>query len=270
MAGAFRGGIINRGLKMKKKKTMSNKWFLILEGALLLLSGFFAFALIGYICMSLVFLAAALLVGVYKLIELFSRKRPKQAQSLKTALSAAVYLALALFFAIEIPIIAAAKTDREPEVPYLIVLGAGVNGRQPSLSLLNRLNAALDYLEAYPQARAVLSGGQGPGEDISEARCMYDWLSEKGIEKNRLILEEKSSSTYENLKFSLGKIQDEGGVPSKPVALVSSEYHLYRAKYMAGQLGAEALGVAAKTTKPVLMVNYFIREAAAVLAMWIM
>ncbi|NLV86199.1 MAG: YdcF family protein [Clostridiales bacterium] len=255
---------------MKKKKTMNNTGFLILEGALLLLSGFFAFGLIGYITMALVFLAAALLVGVYRLIELFSRKRPKQAQSLKTALTAAVYLALALFFAIEIPIIAGAKTDREPEAPYLIVLGAGVNGRQPSLSLLNRLNAALDYLETYPEARAVLSGGQGAGEDISEAKCMFDWLKGKGIEKERLILEAKSSSTYENLKFSLDIIKDEGGDPSGPTALVSSEYHLYRAKYMAGELGAEPLGVAAETTKPLLKVNYFIREAAAVLAMWIM
>ncbi len=270
MAGAFRRGIIYRGQKMKKKKTMSNKVFLILEGALLLLAGFFAFGLIGYITMALVFLAAALLAGVYKLIELFSRKKPKQAQSLKNAFTTAVYLALALFLAIEIPIIAAAKTDREPEASYLIVLGAGVNGTEPSLSLLNRLNAALDYLETYPEARAVLSGGQGPGEDISEARCMYDWLSEKGIEKDRLILEEKSSKTYENLKFSLKKIQDEGGGSSGAIALVSSEYHLYRAKYMAKELGAEPLGVAAKTTKPVLKVNYFIREAAAVLAMWIM
>lgn len=255
---------------MKKKKSTGGTLFWLMEGALLLLSGFFAFALIGYITLALVFLALALLAGAYRLIRLFSRTKPKYAQSLKRALTAAVYLAAAVFFAIEIPIIAAARTDKDPAAPYLIVLGAGVNGTEPSLSLINRLNAAMAYLEAYPQSKAVLSGGQGPGEDITEAECMYKWLTERGIEKDRLILEDNSSSTYENLKYSLASIKDDGGDPSGRVALVSSEYHLYRAGYMAKELGAVPLGVAAQTTKPILKINYFIREAAAVMALWIM
>ena len=251
------------------KKT-GEKGFWLLEAGLLSASAFFAFALIGYRFLALALLCLAFLTGLYHLLFRYGGKKPRQARRLKTTLTALVLLA-ATCFSIPFGIVtAAAKTDKEPQAPFLLVLGAGVNGIVPSLSLYNRLTAAKSYLESYPEARAILSGGQGPGEEITEAECMRRWLEAEGIAPERLILEEASTSTHENIRNSLALIEALGEEPQGRLAIVSSEYHLYRAKLLARQLGAEPLGVAAKTTLPVLKLNYLMREAVAVLAMWIM
>lgn len=244
--------------------------FWVSEAVLLAAAGFFAFALVGYRTISVVLLAIALLTALYKIIRRNEHKNVKTASILRNLLTALLCIALAGFITVEIPIIAAARTDKNPKAPYLIVLGAGVNGTKPSLSLLNRLEAAREYLETYPDSIAVVSGGQGEGEHITEAQCMSDWLKQNGIAQDRIIMEAESSSTDENLRLSLKKIAENGGDPNGKVAVVSSEYHLYRAKYMARRLGAEPLGVAGSTSYPVLMINYFIREAAAVALTWIM
>lgn len=243
------------------------KSFIISEAVLLLAAAFFAFALVGYRTLALLLLAVAALLGLYRLISRL--KSEKTRKKLKTLLTVCVCLGAAAFVAIEIPIIASARTDKDAQAPYLIVLGAGVNGEKPSLSLLNRLTAAEEYLEEFPESKAVLSGGQGPGEDITEAECMRRWLLAQGIAENRLIMEENAVSTYENIAFSLEKIKEDGGAATGKIAIVSSEYHLYRAKYMARSMGAEPVGVAGHTSYPVLMLNYFIREAAAVFVMWL-
>ncbi|MEG1241612.1 MAG: YdcF family protein [Oscillospiraceae bacterium] len=239
------------------------------EAILLIFAAFFAFALVGYGVLACVFLGLALLVALFKIISILGAKNEKLGKRLKISLSALVLLGLALLIAVEIPIIAAARTDKNPEAPYLIVLGAGVNGETPSLSLQNRLNAAEDYLRSFPDAKVIVSGGQGPGENITEAECMRRYLAEAGIAPERIIMEPRATSTNENLAFSLEIIEKRGDDPEKKVAIVSSEYHLYRAKYMAEQQGALPLGVAGKTTLPLLKVNYFIREALAVMAMWL-
>ena len=96
------------------------------------------------------------------------------------------------------------------------------------------------------------------------------WLTQNGISPDRLLLEEKSNSTETNLINSLTIISAQGGDPTGKIAVLSSEYHLYRAKFMARQLGAQPLGVAGHTSNFVLMVNYFIREAFAIVYLWIM
>lgn len=243
------------------------KRFIITETVLLLASAFFAFALIGYWTTALVLFGVAAIIALFRL---FSTHFDEKTQKiLKTVLTVCVCLGVAVLIAVEIPIVSSARTDSEPEAPYLIVLGAGVNGEVPSLSLQNRLDAALDYLNEYPASKAVLSGAQGAGEHISEAECMRRFLTANGISENRLIMEEKASSTYENITFSLEKISEDGGDPKGFVAIVSSEYHLYRAKYIAQKIGAKPLGVAGHTSYPVLMLNYFLREAAAVAVMWL-
>ncbi len=91
--------------------------------------------------------------------------------------------------------------DFPNDADYLVVLGAGVNGRTPSLSLLNRLTAAEAWLQDNPNGKAILSGGQGPGEDISEAGAMYQWLTEHGIAAERLYKEE--NVRYYQREFSV-------------------------------------------------------------------
>lgn len=91
---------------------------------------------------------------------------------------------------------------------FIIVLGAQVRGDTPSVTLQYRLESAYDYLMVNPQTKAVLSGGQGPDEIMTEAEAMRRYLVGKGIEEERLILEEQSTSTYENLKYSFAIIDE--------------------------------------------------------------
>ena len=186
---------------------------------------------------------------------------PRAGQLIVCAL---VLIAAVGFTILEIPVLRAAHTDADPEADFLIVLGAKVNGVTPSFAMEDRLNAALDYMNAYPDATAIVSGGQGDDEGISEAEAMAVWLRAHGVDDSRILLEDKSETTRQNLENSFAVIRSHGGDPAKGVAIVTSEYHLYRAREMAAALGARPIGVAAQTSIFGMRVNYFIREGFAV------
>ena len=161
-------------------------------------------------------------------------------------------------------ILSAAHPGERPACRYVIVLGAGVNGTVPSLTLQERINTTYDYLTANPEAVAILSGGQGPNEDITEAACMYRELTKLGISAERLIAEDAATSTMENLRLSLDAVEDATGFRPNKVGIISSEYHLFRACRFAQTLDLEAIGIPAKTTWLPLRLNYYLREIAAV------
>lgn len=232
---------------------MKHKLSLILAGVCILAGCVFRFAMPGHDFIGYLLWLLAVLIFAF----------PRLSKTWRSVLAALLVLGAAVFAVFEAPVISNAKTDADPQSDYLIVLGAGVNGSAPSLSMVNRLEAALDYLEAYPDAVAIVSGGQGAGEDVTEASAMHDWLIAHGVPESRIVQEEQSTSTRENLENSFAIIRSRGGDPAGGVAVVSSEYHLYRAKQMARALGAKPLGVAAETTLPTMRANYFIREAFA-------
>lgn len=130
---------------------------------------------------------------------------------------------------------------------YAIILGAKVSGETPSLSLQYRIDSALEYAKRYPYVKLILSGGQGPGEDITEAESMRRFLLKNGIEEKRLLLESESTSTYENIRFSVKLIPDS----VDRVTIITSDYHLARAKKVAGKLGFQTDVVVARTPKVV-------------------
>jgi len=143
----------------------------------------------------------------------------------------------------------------------LIVLGAGVDGTVPSVSLSDRLNAALSYLERYPDARCVVTGGQGFGEEITEARCMADWLCDRGVDPGRILLEEQAEDTFQNLRYSFALLgEDFDGT----AAVLTSDYHVMRARWIARDMGYSVRCVGAPTSKVFLKVNYALREVAGV------
>ena len=179
-------------------------------------------------------------------------------------------LGLVYFCAVEVPIVKNARTDKEPERDYLVVLGAAVYGDQPSLTLVRRLEGALDYLNTYPDSVAIVSGGMGPGETVTEAQAMHDWLIARGIPEARIVMEAEATSTLENLSKSYDIIRARGDEPEGHVAIVSSAYHLYRAKLISRSLGVEAAGVAAPWGYFFVMLNYFIREAFGVTKLWLL
>ena len=154
--------------------------------------------------------------------------------------------------------------DPDADCDYIIVLGCGVNGTVPSLLLRERIDAAYGYLSTHPDTVCVVSGGQGPGEDITEAACMFRELTAMGIDPARILLEDRSTSTAENLAFSRAVMEAHAGAAPTEVGIVSGEYHLFRAGLMAEDLGFTPLGIPATTGWFTLRVNYFLREVAGV------
>lgn len=167
-------------------------------------------------------------------------------------------------------IIKASFGSPEEEVDYVVVLGAKVRPDGPSVSLQNRIDAAYDYLIRYPDTIAVVSGGQGDDEHMTEAQCMFDELVELGIDPDRLWMESEATSTWENLNFSLNLIEEKTGQRPEKLGVISSEYHLFRASQFAKACGVEFVGIPAHTSRPSQMVNHFMREVAGVWHYWIL
>lgn len=236
---------------------MKGRVWAVLTAAFLILAAVFRFALIGYGFIALFFLGFAVLTVLWHVLKKRGMKKTL------CALLALVVLGFAALGALEIPVIGTSRGDDGGGADYLIVLGAGVNGTAPSLSLKNRLDAAKAYLDENPATVAIVSGGQGPGEDVTEAQAMYDYLTAAGISPERVVMEPRAESTEENLRFSFDIIRGREGEGPVKAAVCSSEYHLYRARRIAESLGETVTTVPAKTPLPVLRLNYFLREGFA-------
>lgn len=154
------------------------------------------------------------------------------------------------------------KSEVTPDV--IFVFGAGLFGKRLSLSLKTRLDQAVKLAELYKQSDIVVSGGQGPNELISEALAMQQYLIDKGIEAKRIYMEDQSTSTYENLSFS----QKIYLFKNKKVALVSNQFHLYRAEKISHRLGIDGYGCAA-TLHSIACPVFYTREYFAYLKGWL-
>lgn len=140
-----------------------------------------------------------------------------------------------------------------------IVLGAEVTDNGPSMILSGRINAALRYLNENPNAKAVLSGGKGKNEPVSEAQAMYDELVKAGISPDRLYIEDKSVNTGENILFS-DKIIKENGLDSS-IAIVTDGFHQFRAHIIAKQQGVSgSVGSITAGTFPLFAPTFAVRE----------
>lgn len=151
---------------------------------------------------------------------------------------------------------------------YLVVLGARVYGEVPSPSLTERLKVSKEYLIQNQDIKVILSGGQGPGESITEALAMKRYLLDNGIDEDRIILEDRSTSTFENLQFSLDKIREIDDSEDISILIATNSYHIFRAKLLAGRLGVKAYGLPAKIP-PTTLVKSYVREYLAVIKSWI-
>lgn len=169
---------------------------------------------------------------------------------------------------------------------YVIVLGAQVHGRTMSKTLEYRLDKALEYAKVHPNTVFILSGGREQGEKVSEASMMYEYLKNHGVPEYQMIKEERSTSTYENLVFSQRLIEEreknrrtwiknlmaQSGYLVPPdeevtirVGIVTSNFHVLRAKGIARQIGIQNVsGIAAKSD-PVLFLHFCVRECFAIL-----
>ena len=252
---------------MKEKKKFSLLWiFSALAGLL----GIAIYLLIpGYSFTGLVFLGLAALGCCYGLLNRLESREVALAKILRLILSICVCLGLLTAVITGTVIYHASLGNTEIVCDYIVVLGCGVNGTVPSLSLRNRIDAAYAYLSANPDTVCVVSGGQGPDEDITEAACMKRELTDMGIDPARIWEEDHSTSTKENLEFSLAVIEANTGHRPETIGIVSSEYHLYRAGLFAEDQGVRAIGIPGKTSWFTLWLNYHMREIVAVWAYYI-
>ena len=172
---------------------------------------------------------------------------------------------LALLAAVLVMMAVQAGNRPGPEDCTVVVLGCQVfPDGHPSLMLRGRINAAYDYLTAHPDALCIASGGQNGSEPISEAQCIRDTLVSMGIAPERILLEDQSASTEENLAFSAALLREKG--LSTDVAIASDNFHQLRAAIWAQRSGLtpQSAGCASPWF---LTAGYWARETAALLYM---
>ena len=146
--------------------------------------------------------------------------------------------------------------DGREGLDYIIVLGAQVKENGPSYVLQKRLDAAYAYLKDNPNTVVIVSGGQGSNEPATEARCMYDYLTEKGIEPERILMEEASENTVQNIRYSMKLFDWENA----SVGIVSNNFHVFRGVHLARAAGCrEVCGIAAGS-HPFYLPNNMLRE----------
>lgn len=201
-------------------------------------------------------IAGMALGGIYIALGLLINRLDTSNQKL-ISISAICILLLIVLKMAEIYFAGRTTADREQTV---IVLGCRVKGDEPSLALVKRVDAAYRFLLNNPNSVAILSGGQGRDENLSEALCMQKLLYDRGILKDRLILEDKSTSTDENIRFSLELMAQFG--MKKEAAIATSEYHQKRAKLICNRYGLSSTAVSSRT-KLTLLPTFLLREVFA-------
>lgn len=149
----------------------------------------------------------------------------------------------------------------------VIVLGCGIRGERVSVGLAKRLDKAYEYHLRNPEAVIIVSGGQGPQEDIPEALAMKRYLAEKGVDENKIIMEDKSTSTITNFKYS-HQIMKEKGLKEDSVVFVTNAYHVYRAAFYAKAEGLTVKHLGTDIIWYTVPMNYM-REMLAILKMWV-
>lgn len=230
---------------------------LIITGAILRLRN--ATAFLGLVAFGLAAIALC-----YRILHLFSCKYKKVIRICSMVLTILLIVGFLVVCVTGAFIGSATSGDRKDDLAYIVVLGAKVNGTAPSRTLRERIDAAADYLHENPNTIAVVSGGQGSDEGISEAQCIYNGLVQRGVASERIWLEDRATSTWENLNFSLELIQDKAGSRPEEIGLVTSDFHLYRGKLFAKKCGIQAYGISGRTENRLYFFNYYLREIAGV------
>lgn len=173
-----------------------------------------------------------------------------------------LWLASLLLFFLQIAQAGQERPDLSAAPPgAILVLGSGTNHCRPSPTLRRRLERGLDLARAYPQARVVVSGGVDPGFGCTEAEVMRRYLRGQGLDEARLLLEERSTSTHENLVFSRTLLEQAGLDPRHTaIMVITSDFHVPRSLRIARQAGYAQVRAAGAPTPRHLRWNAWLRE----------
>ena len=123
-------------------------------------------------------------------------------------------------------------SEIEDDAEIMVILGCQVYSWGPSVLLQDRLDTALLYLEGHPEMTVVVTGGKGDDEHASEAQVMFDYLVAHGIPENRILLEDQSKNTAENMIFTNSLLAEQGYDVTKEILVVSNGFHLTRSRML--------------------------------------
>ena len=253
---------------VKRKKSIY--FFSEIIGILLILYYLMLKMMFGFVAFSSVFCMLGIVLLVYGYVELKFNidiwgHIPKVYRIIITTLFT---IGLVIFIGIESIIIYNGHHHDTQKPDYLVVLGAGLRGRSISASLLYRLETALDFHDMYPDLKIVVSGGQGEGEDMTEALAMRNFLVDNGVNPNLIIMEDKSTNTYENFLYTKNVLEEETVKEDFTITIISNNFHMYRAKFLAKEVGFNTYGYPAPSHKASALV-FYVREFFGVIKAYI-
>lgn len=152
-------------------------------------------------------------------------------------------------------LVSAYKDSDVNNADYLIVLGHKLSNNMPNEVLKYRLRAALKYSDNNPNTKLILSGGITKNNTVSEASVMKEYLIKNGLEADRIILEDKSMDTIENIRNCKKYIER-----NSKIVLLSSNYHIVRSKMICKLVGLNVKGIGAYTPIVILLKHLIIEE----------
>jgi len=213
---------------------------------------------------------ALAIFGYLRMAALRSEMRGKSLVKLPAGLRyfyrVCVVAGLLIFVIVEFRVVRFMNSSPQPDLEYVIVLGCGVIGRNPSNPLRLRIQKAAEYMQNNPDTLLIASGGQGMDEQISEAECIKQQLVEiYRISADRILLEDASSSTEENLRFSRQII----GNTNASVGIVTNGYHEYRAILIAQKEGFKNVHAISAITLMPVGIHYIVREFFGIVKEWL-
>ncbi|NBK96594.1 MAG: YdcF family protein [Erysipelotrichia bacterium] len=255
-----------REQSMRKKNVKGFDYALIIIGVLCIAYFIVLLMNMSFTRFLLIYPLVALFCFIYAGIELASKQ--SNAYRLPRFLRYVFFVFLLAFFSFFIVaeglIIHQGKQKPVEKSDYVIILGAQINDNTISTSLKYRLDAALEIHERYPDMVFVVSGGKGNDERASEARFMESYLLEHHVKEEQIILEERSTNTYENLLYSKQLLDLYSDSQEYNVTIISNAFHTYRSKYLAEKVGLNANTYAAKMHE-ISIPNYYLREFFALM-----
>lgn len=180
---------------------------------------------------------------------------------LQKAVVALILCGVLLFVVVEGCIISQYRAKGEEGLDYLIVLGAQMKENGPSAALKFRLDKAYDYLIRNEDTVCIVSGGQGWNEPCSEAQGMYDYLTGRGIAGERILMEDQSTDTSENIALSMVFLDKE----KDKVGIVTNNFHVFRGIHLAKHQGLEHVCGIAAPSNIYFQLNNMVREFFGIL-----
>lgn len=215
-----------------------------------------AFVFIGFIFLLIGYLK-------YKNINLYKR--------IFKVLKPFILIGVSFFVLMQGLIIGFPKNNKEAS-EYVIVLGAGIHGEDLSQTLKGRVKKAIKYINNVEENMyIVLSGGQGEGEDIPEALAMKRYLLDNGIDEERIILEDKSTNTKENLEFSKVIIEDKENrkIEDINITIITTDFHAFRSNMLAKNFGYKNIKLTTSLSNPFIIPIHYTRESLAIVKSYI-